>query len=114
MEIKTNDYSIWYDPEARIVTCLGSLRLSGAEEYAPIVQLLNDVVAQNLSSLTLNVQGLSFLNSAGINVLSRFVIKLRQQATTHLIVQGSTEIPWQEIALQNFQRLLPSLQLELK
>ena len=114
MEIKTNDYSIWYDPEAKLVTCLGSLRLSGAEEYAPIVQLLNDVIAQNLPTLIINVQGLTVLNSAGINMLSRFVIKLRQHPTTQLIIQGSTKVPWQEIALQNFQRLLPSLQLELK
>ena len=111
MEIKTEDYNIWYDAAAKAVTCQGSLRLGGMEEYTPIVQLLDDVVAEQPPILTLNLGGLKFLNSSGINVLSKFVIKVRQK-NIQLVVQGSTNIPWQGKSLKNLQRLMPSLELE--
>jgi hypothetical protein len=112
MEIKTEDYNIWYDVVTKTLTCQGSLRLGGMEEYAPIVQLLNDVVDQQTPMLTLNLRSLEFLNSSGINVLSKFVIKVRQQKDMQLVVQGSTGIPWQGKSLKNLQRLMPTLKLE--
>lgn len=112
MEIKTEDYNIWYDAAAKAVICQGSLRLGGMEDYAPIEQLLDFAVVEQPQNLTLNLQGLKFLNSSGINVLSKFVIKARQQKSMQLVVQGSTNIPWQGKSLKNLQRLLPSLKLE--
>ena len=114
MEIKSKDYSIWYDPITTTVSCQGSLRLNGTEEYAPIVQLLNDLANQEPSTITLNLQNLEFLNSSGINVLSKFVMKVRQKGNIKMVVQGSNTIPWQGKSLKNLQRLMPSLQLELK
>ena len=73
MEIKTEDYVITYKPEIAMVVCQGSLRLSGMEEYAPLVQFLNDIVDSQPPTLILNLQNLEFLNSSGINVLSKFV-----------------------------------------
>ena len=112
MEIKTEDYDIWYDAAAKTVICQGSLRLGGMEEYASIVQLLEDVVDRQPQILTLNLRGLKFLNSSGINVLSNFVIKARQQKNMQLVVQGSKKISWQGRSLKNLQRLMPSLELE--
>jgi hypothetical protein len=112
MEIKTEDYNIWYDAAAKAVICQGSLRLGGMEDYTPIEQLLEDVVAQQPQNLTLNLKGLKFLNSSGINLLSKFVIKARQRKNMQLVVRGSTNIPWQGKSLKNLQRLLPSLELE--
>ncbi len=112
MEIKTEDYNIWYDAAAKAVICQGSLRLGGMKDYTPIEQLLEDVVAQQPQNLTLNLRELKFLNSSGINVLSKFVIKARQQKNMQLVVRGSTNIPWQGKSLKNLQRLLPSLELE--
>lgn len=114
MEIKTEEYNIWYDSTTGTVTCLGSLRLSGMEEYAPIVQLLNHVAAQELPMIILNLRGLEFLNSTGINILSRFVLKMRHSKNTQMVIQGSNDIPWQEFALENLQRLMPRLQLQLE
>ena len=111
MEIKTEDYNICYDAAAKAVICQGSLRLGGMEDYASIVQLLEDVVNQQPQIVTLNLRELKFLNSSGINVLSNFVIKARRQ-NMQLVVQGSTNIPWQGKSLKNLQRLLPSLKLE--
>lgn len=112
MVIKTEDYNIWYDAAAKAVICQGSIRLGDMEEYAPIVQLLDDVVEQHPPILTLNLRELKFLNSSGINVLLKFVIKVREQKNMQLVVQGSTKISWQGRSLKNLQRLMPSLELE--
>lgn len=112
MEIKTAEYHINYDAEIPAIVCVGSLRLSGMDEYAPIVELLNTVAEQECPTILLDLRKLEFLNSSGINVLSKFVIKIRQKKQVQMLVQGSTKIPWQSKSLKNLQRLMPTLQLE--
>ncbi|MEO8892265.1 MAG: STAS domain-containing protein [Coleofasciculaceae cyanobacterium] len=114
MEIQTEDYSIVYESSTETITCKGSLRLSGMEEYEPIVNLLNQLAEKEPSEITLNLQKLEFLNSSGINVLSKYVIRVRQKGTIKMLVQGSKDIPWQGKSLKNLQRLMPALQLELQ
>ncbi|MEK0179574.1 MAG: hypothetical protein EAZ78_12555 [Oscillatoriales cyanobacterium] len=114
MEINTQDYSILYDSTTDTVTCCGSFRLSQMEEYAPIVQLLNDVADGEQKTITLDLRKLEFLNSSGINIISKFVIKVRQQKSIQIAVKGSKQIPWQGKSLKNLQRLMPSLRLELE
>ncbi|MFM7603220.1 MAG: hypothetical protein ACKO7R_18795, partial [Pseudanabaena sp.] len=72
MEVKGDDYRVWYEQSDVVIYCQGSLRLAGTDEYAPIVRILEDVIAQNPKQLTLNLCELEFLNSSGINVLSKF------------------------------------------
>ncbi|EIJ42986.1 hypothetical protein BegalDRAFT_2121 [Beggiatoa alba B18LD] len=112
MDIKTGDYSVEYDSANSTITCQGSFRLSGMEEYAPVVQLLDAVAEQNPPSITLNLRHLEFLNSSGINVLSKFMIKMRQKPEIQVILLGSKKIPWQGKSLKNLQRLMPSLLME--
>jgi hypothetical protein len=114
MEIKTKDYRVWYDTVTKTVKFQGSLRLIGMEEYAPIVQLLNEVILQERSMIILNLQELQFLNSSGINMILKFVLKVRQKANIQLTIQGSKNIPWQGKSLKNLQRLMPNLQLNLE
>ena len=113
MEIKTEDYGICYDPSTATVSFRGSLRLSGPQEYAPIVQLLEEVADLAPAKITLNLQQLEFLNSSGINMLSKFIIEVRKKARVQMAVQGSQRIAWQGKSLKNLQRLMPGLQLEL-
>ncbi len=113
MEIKTEDYRICYDPSTTTVSFVGSLRLSGSAEYAPIVQLLGSIASVEPAKITLNLQQLEFLNSSGINMLSKFIIEIRKKARVQMAVQGSQGIAWQGKSLKNFQRLMPRLQLEL-
>ncbi|MBD1829701.1 hypothetical protein NDI47_10670 [Microcoleus vaginatus GB1-A2] len=113
MEIKTEDYRIWYDPATATVSFVGSLRLRGPAEYAPIVQLLGKVAEVEPAKITLDLQQLEYLNSAGINMLSKFIIEVRQKARVQMAVQGSQHIAWQGKSLKNFQRLMPGLQWEL-
>ncbi len=112
-EIKTKDYTICYDPTTTTVSYYGSLRLIGIEEYGSIVQLLDNLADQKPPAITLNFRELEFLNSSGINIISKFVIKVRQEETIQLIIQGSQSIAWQGKSLRNLQRLMPSLRLEL-
>lgn len=114
MEIKTGEYSICYDSVTEIVSCQGSLRLNGAEEYAPIVELLNDLADQEPPAITLNLRKLEFLNSSGINVISKFVIRVRQKGTIQMVIQGSKTISWQAKSLKNLQRLMPNLRLDFE
>jgi hypothetical protein len=80
MEIKTEQYRICYDRETATVSFfLGSLRLSGSEEYQPIAQLLGDVADVAAGKITLNLQQLEFLNSSGISMLSKFIIEVRKK-----------------------------------
>ena len=112
MILEEESYNINYDKSTSTVTCKGSLRLSGMEEYAPIVDLLNKVADESPNTVYLNLQGLEFLNSSGINVLSKFVIRIRQhQNITRMVVLGSNEIAWQGKSLKNLQRLMPTLEL---
>ena len=114
MEIQANDYRIGYDLAEATVTCQGSLRLSGMEEYEPIIQFLNDVAETEPPQIVLDLRQLQFLNSSGINMLSKFAIKVRQKGNIQMLIKGSKQIPWQGKSLRNLVRLMPTLQLELE
>ncbi|MEC4990059.1 MAG: hypothetical protein SAJ37_15105 [Oscillatoria sp. PMC 1068.18] len=113
MEIKTDNYCIWYDSDTTTVQCQGSLRLSGSEESAPIFALLEKVAESEPEIITLNLEELEFLNSSGISMLSKFVINIRKKKHTKMVVLGSKSIPWQAKSLKNLQRLMPGLELKL-
>jgi hypothetical protein len=112
-EIKGEDYIIYYNPDTQTVSFQGELSLGGPPEYAPINQLLDDVVTQQPPAITLDVTKLEFLNSSGINMISKFIIRLRKKTPMQVLVVGSTDIAWQGKSLKNLKKLLPSLQLEL-
>jgi hypothetical protein len=113
MNIRGQDYQITYDPTTMTITCEGLLRLQGAEGYTPIIKVLEDVVAQQPAVITLNLRKLEFINSSGINMFSKFVIRVRDCKSSKLIVQGTKTISWQSQSLRYFQRLLPALELDL-
>lgn len=113
-EIIGEDYSVQYDPQSVTVSFQGELSLSGPAEYAPIAQLLEDIAEEEPAHLTLNLKQLEFLNSSGISLLSKFVINVRKKKMIQVIVIGSNEIPWQGKSLKNFEKLLPTLKLELQ
>jgi hypothetical protein len=80
-------------------------------EYESIMNLLLDAI-EDMPMLTLNLQELEFLNSSGISMLSMFVVKVRNQGQSQLVIQGSNQVLWQTKSLRNLQRLMPSLKLE--
>jgi hypothetical protein len=112
MEVKGTNYHVTYDPTIATVSFHGTLRLRGMNEYDPIVQLLDDVIGEVPATITLDLRDLQFLNSSGINIFLKFVIKIREQHQSKLIVLGSQQISWQQKSLQNLQRLMSGVQLK--
>jgi len=133
MEIRGENYVIRYDDSTSTVSLEGILRLYGAagyfsiedfnkhhdvlptnsgNSYVSIMELFEFIAKQKLSSCVLNLRGLELLNSSGINVLSKFVIKIREMNATQLTIQGSQQFLWQSKVLQNLQKLMPGLNVE--
>jgi len=113
-DIQGENYKVICEMATGTVNFQGWLRLEGMAEYAPIVDLLNKVTANTTPTITLNLKELQFLNSSGINMLSKFVIDVRKKKTLQLVVKGSEVIPWQSRSLKNLQRLMPDLKLEFE
>lgn len=114
MEITHEDYAVQYDVETATIVCRGSFRLRGNEDYGPILQMLTQAADAKPETLTLDVRALRFLNSSGINTLSKFILQVRKLSTSQMVIKGSRAFPWQSKSLKNFQRLLPALQLEIE
>lgn len=113
MEIKTDTYHIIYDDAKQTIFFQGTLRLNGTNEYLSISNLLDQVIETEPETIILNIEELKFLNSSGINMLSKFVINVRKRQNIQMSVVGVKEIPWQNKSLKNLQRLMPSLILDL-
>lgn len=110
-EVQGEDYQVRYDSTSAIVYFKGEISLGGPKDYAPIVNLLNEVADLELPMITLHLKELAFLNSSGISMLSKFVLGMRKKKGTQLIVLGSKKNPWQSKSLKNLERLLPGLKL---
>lgn len=113
-EIKGDDYTVQVEPDTATVHFQGELSLGGPNEYAPIANLLNEVVNTNPNTMTLDLRDLGFLNSSGISMLSKFVLSLRKKKGIQLVVLGSHYQPWQGKSLKNLEKLLPGLKLQIK
>ncbi|MEY3299735.1 MAG: hypothetical protein RLZZ597_2995 [Cyanobacteriota bacterium] len=111
-DIHGEEYVVRYDALTSTIFFEGSLSLPNIEDFEPVVNLLNAALDSAPPRLTLNLGQLEFLNSSGISILSRFVIKVRGQSETTLMLKGSEAIIWQKRSLRNLQRLMPSLELE--
>ncbi|CAD5912255.1 hypothetical protein PCC9214_00116 [Planktothrix tepida] len=113
-EIKGEDHIVQYDPESVMICFQGELSLGGPVEYEPIKKLLEQVMATEPPLMTLDLRNLSFLNSSGISLLSKFVMGLRKKPQIQLIILGSKEVAWQDKSLQNLKKFLPSLELKVE
>ncbi|MEO0869635.1 MAG: hypothetical protein AAFY17_14595 [Cyanobacteria bacterium J06642_11] len=112
--IEGENYTVQSDDQTATIKFQGSLRLSGPAAYAPIDQLMGDLLQQKPDLITLELRDLKFLNSSGISMISKFVIRVRSAQTVGMTVVGSEDTPWQGKSLKNLQRLLPSLEIVLK
>jgi len=100
--------------ETSLTLCFkGALRLTGAEDYASILEMLRGVLTAPHARVLLDIRELDFLNSSGIAMLSRFVIEARERNKVNVQFLGSLSVPWHARSLKNLQRLMPSLSVEL-
>lgn len=134
MKITGEQYCVIYDSSTATVTLQGILRLCGAAGYfsiddfnkhrernssvqhgdspataASLVELFEIVLNEHPSKIIVDLRELELLNSAGINALSKFVIKARDKQVNILIVQVTEQFFWQNKILRNLQKLMPGL-----
>lgn len=117
MEIKADKYSIIYNNDTATVIFKGSLLLNGSKEYEPILQLMNMAAEQQQpNTLTLDMRELKFLNSSGINMMTKFVINVCdiKALDLGLAILGQKKIAWQDKLSKNLRRLMPSLKAKLE
>jgi hypothetical protein len=115
-ELNGEDYAVQYDPNANAVSFNGSIRLQTMDDYAPIRDLLHAAIdeVEPGGTVALDFRNLRFLNSSGINTISRFVIAARKEDKVTLRVIGNQEIYWQQKSLTNLQRLWPKVEIDIK
>jgi len=112
MRFESGNAKMWYENESSTVFMEGTFRLS-TEEYGTMSGLLMKLLEAKPSALNLDLTGLEFLNSSGINVIAKLVIAIRNASTTKLTIQGSKSIPWQSKSLPNLKKIHPALQLDI-
>jgi hypothetical protein len=111
--IKGESFEIDLLDDNATVVFRGALRLSGVEDYAPILDLVKSTLAGPAKPIAIDVRELDFLNSSGITMFSRFVIEARDHVDIDLRFLASESIHWHARSLKNLQRLMPALVIQL-
>jgi hypothetical protein len=111
--IKDESFEIQRHEDTPRVCFKGALRLSGAADYTPILEMLMEMLAGSERPIILDLRDLEFLNSSGITMFSRFVIAARDRQEANLEFIASEKNPWHARSLKNLQRLMPELVVRL-
>ena len=111
--IHGESFEIRLEEENSTVLFKGALRLSGTEDYAPILDMLKETLVGSARPIVLDIRELDFLNSSGITMLSRFVIEARDHTGIDVQVLASETVPWHARSVRNLQRLMPTLSIHL-
>jgi hypothetical protein len=109
--INGESFEIRLEDDNATVVFKGALRLSGTEDYAPILDMLKTTMVDSDTPIVLDLRELNFLNSSGITMLSRFVIEARDRTGIKVQILASEAVPWHARSLKNLQRLMPSLSI---
>ncbi len=114
MEIIGEGYKVFHIAEENTVKMEGSIRLRDTQAYQDISDLLQKAFDESNQGVVLDVRGLEFLNSSGINTISKFVLYARKVADPSRKIKcvGSESIYWQKKSLQNLQKLWKEVDLE--
>lgn len=111
MEIKHDDYYVSYEEETGVLRLEGVINVI-SEEYKDISSLLNTVLESPTENILLDIKDLTDINSYGITTLARFILSIYKKTQSKLKVIATKKLPWQVKSVENFQHLMPSLEVE--
>ena len=110
MKHKSPSYSIFYDCDSETISLSGKLHLIQREKaFHEILSWFDLIIDKEPPKVLLDVSGLEYLNSMGISMIAKFVIRARDKKTIHVVVKASKDIIWQSKSLVNLKRIMPSI-----
>jgi hypothetical protein len=112
-EISRDEYRVTYNPATATVAFYGKLRLYGWAAYQPIEELLRRAIAGDPELVTLDVSGLEFMNSTGIDMLYRFAHRVSEHASGLAVQRSKLPIPWQRRLISTLEMMEPNLRVVL-
>lgn len=112
MEVKTEEYSAYFNQAEKTVVMTGSMRLQNLAAYEEIKKVLKTGIENTEGQLTIDIKNLNFMNSSGVTTLSLFLIECRNKKFTPVRILGSAKISWQIKSVLNFKKLWVDLTLD--
>lgn len=112
--IVTDNYSVHVDKLNQTVVMKGTLRLENTAAYRPIIDMMEKLAETTPETLTINLRTLEFINSSGINSLSKFLMQTTKREGVAVIILATEQIPWQNRMLRSIQRVVPDFKLEFE
>jgi hypothetical protein len=82
------------------------------EEGEPVTELLNQIAETAPENVWLDFEQLQVMNSTGLSILTKFMIKMRDRQTTKVILRASDKHFWQRDLITGLQRFLPESDLQ--
>ncbi len=112
MEISGEGYTVVYDEANTTVFFRGVLRLQNVEQGQPLLELLNEVAAQNPDIIYSDFTEMQLMNSTGLSILTKFMFTMRDHETTKVILRAMKKHFWQTDLIRGLQRFLPGSELQ--
>jgi hypothetical protein len=112
MRIDEADFHLVYDTARFTVFLSGSLRMSDLARFDGIRSFLLEVYHLDTPALILDFTELEFMNSAGISVLCRYILAIKDLLPVKdVTLVGNGAILWQRKSFENLRKIWDHLAL---
>ncbi|MCB9759059.1 MAG: STAS domain-containing protein [Alphaproteobacteria bacterium] len=111
MKIETDEYVVdCTRPHLAVLS--GAMRLASPKAYQDLFEHVHEGLSHAEDTYTIDLQGVQFMNSAGITAMARLVLAARK-LDRPLVIRASAAVPWQKKTIASLERLHPRLQVDL-
>ena len=100
------------DHDTSRTSARGVLRLESVDAYEAVFGRATRALSQAEGSYTLDLSGVTLMNSSGIRALANLVLLAKRHGTS-LILHGSSSVPWQHKTMASLGALYDGLQIRL-
>lgn len=102
-------YSVECGPGSDVAVLRGIMRLATPAAYDALFAPLRALIESGRPA-TVDLTGVSFLNSSGIRALASLVLLAKERGTPLQMITDDS-IPWQKKTLASFRSISPSLRI---